>query len=170
MQFCGSENEVVARILISTNASQCYPQSCPYPYEYAPPSSPVPCFCAAPLLVGYRLKSPGFSDFPPYLDRFEVHLTSGLSLYPYQIDVGLPVWEYGPRLRMYLRIFPVYIDNTSSLFNKSEVLRIWSDFTGWKISDTGIFGPYDLLNFTLLDPYKDGLSRHPFCWFSWELT
>ncbi|XP_027160272.1 probable LRR receptor-like serine/threonine-protein kinase At1g06840 [Coffea eugenioides] len=153
VQFCGSQNNVVALFLISSNATQCRPQSCPSDYEYVP-SSPVPCFCAAPLLVGYRLKSPGFFDFGPYFDEFVWYLSSGLGLYPYQLDVGTYAWEEGPRLRMYLRIFPVYINNTYK-FNKSEVFRIRSMFTGWEIGDSNIFGPYELLNFTLLDPYQD---------------
>ncbi|KAL3517942.1 hypothetical protein ACH5RR_020531 [Cinchona calisaya] len=154
VQFCGSENEVVARILISSNDSQCPPQSCPHPYEYTPQSYPVPCFCAAPLLVGYRLKSPGFSDYRPYLNQFEVYLSSGLRLYPYQLNVGTPAWDKGPRLRTYLRIFPVFVDNNTNVFNDSEVLRIRGMFTGWRIYDSSIFGPYELLNFTLLDPYR----------------
>ncbi|KAI5679821.1 hypothetical protein M9H77_01048 [Catharanthus roseus] len=154
VQFCGSPSAIVSHLVVSPNASQCLPQSCPHPYEYAP-ASPVPCFCAVPLLVGYRLKSPGFSDFRPYIHQFEVYLSSGLNLYLYQLDIGSPVWEKGPRLRTYLRIFPSYVDTNSSLFNKSEVLRIQSMFTGWLIPDSKIFGPYELLNFTLLDPYRD---------------
>lgn len=142
---------------MSPNTSECRPQSCPQPYEYAP-ASPVPCFCAAPLLVGYRLKSPGFSDFWPYLNQFEEYLTSGLHLYLYQLNIGSPAREVGNRWSMYLRIFPVYTGNSSNEFNDSEVLRIRSMFTGWKIPDSSIFGPYELLNFTLLDPYKHGSS------------
>ncbi|CAI9107179.1 OLC1v1006477C1 [Oldenlandia corymbosa var. corymbosa] len=156
VQLCGSQtqNIVVNRISISSNGSQCPPQACPIPYEYYA-SSPVPCVCAAPLLVGYRLKSPGFSDFQPYRDQFQEYLTTGLNINLSQLDVGSPQWQEA-RLRMYLRIYPAYIGPTnSSLFNKSEVLRIRTMFTGWNIPDSTIFGPYELLNFTLLDPYKD---------------
>jgi hypothetical protein len=157
VQFCGSENAIVSHATISQNVTGCPPQSCPTPYEYAP-ASPVPCFCAAPLLVGYRLKSPGFMDFRPYISQFEEYLSSGLDLHFYQLDIGSPEWEEGPRLKMFLSLFPAYIDGNSSTFNKSEVLRIKSMFTGWKIPDSDIFGPYELLKFTLLDPYKDGFS------------
>ncbi|KAK8515796.1 hypothetical protein V6N12_075817 [Hibiscus sabdariffa] len=37
----------------------------------------------------------------------------------------------------------------------SEVQRIRGMFTGWLIPDSDIFGPYELLNFTLLDIYRD---------------
>uniref|UniRef100_A0A2N9F247 Protein kinase domain-containing protein n=1 Tax=Fagus sylvatica TaxID=28930 RepID=A0A2N9F247_FAGSY len=61
--FCGSESEDKNNSQSSTNTtSVCLAQGCPPPYEYSP-TSPVACFCALPLFVGYRLKSPGFSDF-----------------------------------------------------------------------------------------------------------
>ncbi|CAL5386239.1 unnamed protein product [Camellia sinensis] len=156
VQFCGSQNENDSNIQSSTNSTgACFVQSCPPPYEYAP-SSLVPCFCAVPLIVDYRLKSPGFSDFRPYTNLFEEYLTSGLELKAYQLDIATtPMWEIGPRLRMYLKIFPVYIDNTTHLFNRSEVLRIQGLFTRWEIHDSKIFGPYEVLNFILLDPYKE---------------
>ncbi|GMP48846.1 hypothetical protein CsSME_00016057 [Camellia sinensis var. sinensis] len=157
VQFCGSQNENDSNIQSSTNSTgACFVQSCPPPYEYAP-SSLVPCFCAVPLIVDYRLKSPGFSDFRPYTNLFEEYLTSGLELKAYQLDIATtPMWEIGPRLRMYLKIFPVYIDNTTHLFDRSEVLRIQGLFTRWEIHDSKIFGPYEVLNFILLDPYKEG--------------
>ncbi|XP_058195943.1 probable LRR receptor-like serine/threonine-protein kinase At1g06840 [Rhododendron vialii] len=153
VQFCGTQTQYISHIQSSENSNATCPvQACPY--EYAP-SSPVPCFCAAPLLVGYRLKSPGFTDFRPYKDQFEVYLTNGLVLEIFQLYIDSFIWEEGPRLKMYLKFFPVYIDNASYVFNKSEVLRIRSMFTGWKIPDSDIFGPYELLNFTLWGPYED---------------
>lgn len=159
VQFCGSMTEGEDNTQNSTNSeSNCrLPQSCPPPYEYAPPANS--CFCAAPLLVGYRLKSPGFFDFLPYFDLFEQYITSGLNIRRDQLEVDSFLWIKGPRLRMYLKFFPVYENERSNhTFNRSEVRRIRSMFTGWTIPDSEIFGPYELLNFTLLDPYKDGLS------------
>lgn len=121
-----------------------------------------------PLIVGYRLKSPGFSDFLSYFNPFEVYLTSGLKLKLYQLDIDLVEWQKGPRLKMSLKIFPMYSDNNSHIFNRSEVLRIQGMFTRWGIPDSAVFGPYELLNFTLLEPYKDGLSLNlylKFCCF-----
>ncbi|KAL6967850.1 hypothetical protein U1Q18_033660 [Sarracenia purpurea var. burkii] len=153
VQFCGSQNENFTQAQSPTNYSgNCPVQACPY--EYAP-ASPVPCFCAAPLHVQYRLKSPGFTDFLPYYSPFELYLTSGLKLNVYQLDIDSFIWQKGPRLMMNLKIFPVYIDNTSYVFNKTEVLRIRSLFTGWKIPDSEIFGPYELLSFPLWGPYED---------------
>lgn len=155
VQFCGTQTQYISHIQSSENSNATCPvQSCPY--EYAP-SSPLSCFCAAPLLVGYRLKSPGFTDFRPYKYQFEVYLTNGLDLEIFQLYIDSFIWEEGPRLKMYLKFFPVYINTTSHVFNKSEVLRIRSMFTGWKIPDSDIFGPYELLNFTLWGPYEDGL-------------
>lgn len=160
-QFCGSHSDDDNEIDRSTNSTlDCRAQSCPTDYEYSP-TSPIRCFCAAPLLVGYRLKSPGLSYFPAYKNLFEEYMTSGLKLNLYQLDIDSFRWEKGPRLRMDLKFFPVY-DNSSGnsyVFNASEVGRIRSMFTGWNIPDSDIFGPYELINFTLQGPYRDGLSQ-----------
>ncbi|XP_052202496.1 probable LRR receptor-like serine/threonine-protein kinase At1g06840 [Diospyros lotus] len=156
-QFCGAISPYISSFVSSIDSnSSCPVQSCPYPLEYAP-ASPVPCYCAAPLFVGYRLKSPGFIDFLPYTYEFEGYLTSGLKLELYQLNLSSFIWQDGPRLKMFLKIFPNYIDNNSSYFNGSEVLRIRSMFTGWMIPDSDIFGPYELLNFTLWGPYAEYL-------------
>lgn len=156
VRFCGFRSaNIVSHLENSTNSNvSCPTQACPPPFEYAP-ASPVPCFCAAPLLVGYRLKSPGFYDFVPYVDSFDVYLSSGLKINFYQLDLDSFEWQNGPRLKMDLKIFPVYVDNSSYIFNRSELLRIMSMFTGWTIPDSEIFGPYELLDFKLLDPYRD---------------
>lgn len=152
--YCQSQTAIVNRLqsIPSNSSVNCPPQSCPTDYEYAP-GSPVRCFCAAPLLIGYRLKSPGISDFDAYFYPFEVYLTSGLRINHYQLDLTYE-WQKGPRLRMQLKIFPVYVPGSNE-FNRSEVLRIRSMFTQWEIPDSEIFGPYELLNFTLLSPYRD---------------
>ncbi|KAF8402451.1 hypothetical protein HHK36_010535 [Tetracentron sinense] len=159
VQFCGSQSEDDFTTERSTNSStDCPLQSCPLGnfYEYVP-ESPLSCFCAAPLLVGYRLKSPGFIDFLPYENQFEGYLTSGMKLDLYQLSLGSIQWEKGPRLKMYLKFFPTYNNqsNNSNTFNVSEIKRIKSMFTGWTIPDSDLFGPYELINFTLLGPYKD---------------
>ena len=119
------------------------------------------CFCAAPLLVGYRLKSPGFSDFRPYVDTFEEYLTTGLTINMNQLQFQF-YWQAGPRLRMNLQLFPVYVGNTSShVFNTSELQRLISMFTGWNIPDSDLFGPYELIGFTLLGPYQNGKRQKP---------
>lgn len=158
IQFCGAENNDGDKWQGATNSTQgCPPQACPPPYEYLS-LSPGPCLCSAPLFVGYRLKSPGFAYFEPYMSNFEEYLSTGLSIYPYQLQISSILWQKGPRLSMYLKIFPVY-DNNSRIFNQSELQRIRTMFTGWGIADSDLFGPYELLNFTLLGPYEQGLSR-----------
>ncbi|GLT80687.1 hypothetical protein SLA2020_521120 [Shorea laevis] len=153
--FCRTKSVNQTIISTATNSTaNCPPQSCPYEYS---PKSPSPCYCAEPLPVGYRLKSPGFNDFRPYIEPFEVYLTTGLSLNVFQLYIYSFAWEEGPKLKMYLKLYPVYDANSSNPyeFNKSEVRRIRSMFTGWKIPDSDIFGPYELINFTLPDIYKD---------------
>ncbi|KAK1312120.1 putative LRR receptor-like serine/threonine-protein kinase [Acorus calamus] len=150
--FCGSQNAEEKLDTLSNSTTDCRAQSCPTDsfFEYIP-TSPIPCSCAAPIRVGYRLKSPGFSDFRPYLSSFDAYISSGLDLILYQTFVDTFAWEEGPRLRMYLKIFPP-LNHTQ--FNTSEIGRIKSMFTGWNIPDSDIFGPYELLNFTLLGPYS----------------
>ncbi|XP_078437109.1 leucine-rich repeat protein kinase family protein [Wolffia australiana] len=152
-QFCGvSVGGQPSGTATNMTTILCGPQSCPVAdgYEFNA-ADPIPCSCAAPLRVGYRLKSPGIYDFVPYKVSFEEYITSGLGLKSYQLTIDSFLWEKGPRLRMYLKFFPY----NSSMFNTTEIARIRSDFTGWRIPDNDIFGPYELLNFTLLKPYVD---------------
>ncbi|XP_057987502.1 probable LRR receptor-like serine/threonine-protein kinase At1g06840 isoform X3 [Hevea brasiliensis] len=160
VQFCGSQNEDVEKQGLTNFADNCPTQACPYVYS---PTSPVDCFCAAPLIVGYRLKSPGFSNFLPYRDAFKEHLTSGLNLELYQLYLENFQWEEGPRLKMQLQLFPVYdaSNKSSHVFNASEVLRIMSKFTGWDIHHNETFGPYELLYFPLLEPYNNVFVTSP---------
>ncbi|XP_027353509.1 probable LRR receptor-like serine/threonine-protein kinase At1g06840 isoform X2 [Abrus precatorius] len=154
-QYCGPEGGEATQD--STNSKpSCQVQSCPTDnfYEYAP-SSPVPCFCAAPLRIGYRLKSPSFSYFPPYQTSFENYITESLNLDLYQLSIDSVAWEEGPRLRMYLKLFPAYNDSNSNMFNTSEVRRIKGLFTSWQFARNDLFGPYELMNFTLLGPYAN---------------
>ncbi|GLT35489.1 hypothetical protein SLA2020_099380 [Shorea laevis] len=158
VHFCKSQVENETRISTATNSTttECKPQSCPYEYS---PTSPSDCFCAEPLLIGFRLKSLGFSDFIPYKKMFEGHLTQGLNLFVYQLYISSFSWQEGPRLGMYLKLYPVY-DNTTNnhMFNLSEVRRIKSMFTGVNIPLNGFFGCYQLINFILSDAYKDESS------------
>ncbi|TYI39511.1 hypothetical protein ES332_A02G103700v1 [Gossypium tomentosum] len=131
--FCGSEpGEDKMLTNFNDSIANCPIQACPTDnfYEYVP-ASPLPCFCAAPLRIGYRLKSPSFSYFPPYIQPLEVYLTSSLKLSRYQLSIDTYSWEKGPRLRMYLKLFPSINVNHSSTFNVSEVQRIKHLYTSW---------------------------------------
>ena len=131
--------------------SSCQPCPTDKNYEYNP-SSPIPCFCAVPLGVGIRLKSPGITDFRPYEDAFEINLTSLLQLFLYQLNIESYIWEVGPRLNMHMKLFP----SNSSLFNISEIVRLRHILAAWEITLSDVFGPYELLNFTL-GSYADGM-------------
>ncbi|KAL5102219.1 hypothetical protein RYX36_006546, partial [Vicia faba] len=149
VKSCGSETE---NDMNGNSNITCPSQPCPPPYEYSPE-----CVCAVPLLVYYRLKSPGFSDFNTYVEEFESFLSSGLNIDKNQLFINSFTWEEG-RLRMHLKLFPVFVDNANSYtFNESEVIRIRDLFREWNIHENDLFGPYELLEFILLDPYKDGL-------------
>ncbi|GLT26771.1 hypothetical protein SLA2020_018160 [Shorea laevis] len=158
VQLCKFQTENEPRIRPTTNSTtaNCVPQSCPYEYS---PTSPFDCFCSEPLLVGFRLKSPGFLDFIPYKNLFEEYLTQALQLSLTQLHIYSFAWQEGPRLGMYLKLYPIY-DNFNGfyLFNGNEVRRIGSIFTRCEIPLNDIFGPYELINFTLPDVYKDEVN------------
>ncbi|KAF7142849.1 hypothetical protein RHSIM_Rhsim05G0233100 [Rhododendron simsii] len=157
-QICGHEaggDEIAQK---STNSTVICPiHACPMDnnFEYVPASSlgPLPCFCASPLRIGYRLKSPSFSYFAPYAHQFEMYLTRSLNLDLYQLSIESFVWEKGPRLGMYLKLFPPERNLHSNMFNTTEIIRIRHIFTSWQFPASDLFGPYELLNFTL-GPYS----------------
>ncbi|RXH82032.1 hypothetical protein DVH24_036373 [Malus domestica] len=158
-QFCRSEaggDGISENSINSTQPMTCSSQECPtdYFYEYVP-SSPVPCFCASPLRVEYRLKSPSFSYFSPHKHNFEIYLTSVLNLRLYQLSIDSFVWQEGPRLLMHMKFFPMFINPHVNLFNASEVQRLRGQLTSWDVPPTDFFGPYELLKFTLLGPYSN---------------
>ncbi|XP_076939445.1 putative LRR receptor-like serine/threonine-protein kinase At1g06840, partial [Bidens hawaiensis] len=165
--FCGPKEYKDYIHPISNNITDCRIQSCPLDnyYEFVSGSS-IPCFCASPLRVGYRLKSPSFSYFPPYQEDFEMYVTKSLELELYQLHIDSVMWEKR-RLRMYLKLFPKVGAKRSGEFSTSEVLRIRGIFTTWVFPGSDLFGPYELLNFTLVGPYahlnvdtpKKGISK-----------
>ncbi|TQD95734.1 hypothetical protein C1H46_018678 [Malus baccata] len=158
-QFCRSEaggDEISENSINSTQPKTCPSEACPtdYFYEYVP-FSPVPCFCASPLRVEYRLKSPSFSYFGPHKHNFEIYLTGVLNLSLYQLSIDSFVWQEGPRLLMHMKFFPMFINPHLNLFNVSEVQRLRGTLTSWDVPPTDFFGPYELLKFTLLGPYSN---------------
>ncbi|CAN1200630.1 Probable LRR receptor-like serine/threonine-protein kinase At1g06840 [Linum perenne] len=56
---------------------------------------------------------------------------------------------------MDLKLFPLWNNAThTSTFNLSEVQRIRNRFTSWRFPGSDLFGPYELLHFSLLGPYS----------------
>lgn len=159
IQFCEPEagGDKTPERLTNSKVS-CYVQSCPTDdfFEYVA-SSPVPCFCAAPLRIGYRLKSPSFSYFTPHVNQFEKYVTRSLNMSSYQLSIDSFFWEEGPRLRMYLKLFPPVNNVNSTMYNATEVQRIRDIFASWQFPPNDFFGPYELLNFTLLGPYAQSM-------------
>lgn len=153
--YCAPEDDSADAPANSTylNNSSCPNLHCPGRYEHVP-DAPDPCYCAAPLGVGIRLRSPSISDFPPYAGRFTYYITSNLDLELYQLVVDSFIWQKGPRLRMFLKFYPL-VGNYSGEFNASEVQRLMNDIARFTLNTSDIFGPYDLLNFTL-GQYQSG--------------
>ncbi|KAB5561834.1 hypothetical protein DKX38_006791 [Salix brachista] len=162
VRFCGvPTGDTEAPGSSNDSPEGCKTQSCPLSdnFEYVP-ESPSPCFCAAPLGIGLRLRSPSISDFQPYKFPFQLWITSYLGLDSYQLAIDSFIWEEGPRLRMYLKIFPPFSNDTHK-FNTSDIQNLTDQFARFNIPGDDNFGPYDLLNFTLLGPYKDVIPKHP---------
>ncbi|OAY44654.1 probable LRR receptor-like serine/threonine-protein kinase At5g37450 isoform X2 [Manihot esculenta] len=169
-QFCGRTSGDVENPEGSSNSTfNCEPQSCPtsYFFEYVP-ASPLRCFCAAPLGLEIRLRSPSISDFRPYKRPFEIYLASSLGLDLYQVLIDSFEWQEGPRIKMYVKIYPQYNNNvTTNTFNTSELHWIMDMIATFTIPLNDTFGPFDLLGFSLLGPYsgerfiflKSGMSK-----------
>ncbi|CAN4109657.1 unnamed protein product [Withania somnifera] len=152
IQFCKSKDEEYGRLnnSIPSCANQ---QPCNNYFENVP-TLVDGCFCAAPFGVGLRLRSPSISDFPPHYNDFEQWITDNVHLNFYQIYVHSVSWETGPRLRMFLKIFPPHVNDSRTTdfgkFNDSEIRRITNTFSTFNLTGSDIFGSYDLLNFTAM--------------------
>ncbi|CAI9776538.1 unnamed protein product [Fraxinus pennsylvanica] len=79
---------------------------------------------------------------------------------PLLLEIDSAEWQEGPRLRMYLKIYPVYVNNTTFKFNESEVTRIRSLFSGWNIPDSEMLIYEFMSNGTLRD-HLSGKSKLP---------
>uniref|UniRef100_A0A0D3DSU1 non-specific serine/threonine protein kinase n=1 Tax=Brassica oleracea var. oleracea TaxID=109376 RepID=A0A0D3DSU1_BRAOL len=146
--ICGEKKQT------STKSEQtpCNNASCPYEKV---PVSPGLCFCAAPLLIDYRLKSRSFFFFTPYIEhQFMEYITTSLQLETHQLAIDRVVDENKQRLRMNIKLIP----KGKTIFNVSEVIRIRGRFTSWTFPRNDFFGPYELLDFPLEGPYDDLLA------------
>ncbi|KAG0602455.1 hypothetical protein M758_10G015700 [Ceratodon purpureus] len=104
---------------------------------------PNTCQTCKYITVGYRLKSPGFTVFDLYNQQFLAYLSSGLNLSQSQVVLQDYMWQQGPRLKMTIRLYPV----GNNTFNQSEFDRLYNSFSAWKIPDSPVFGPYELISF-----------------------
>ncbi|KAI5065036.1 hypothetical protein GOP47_0019731 [Adiantum capillus-veneris] len=109
------------------------------------------CKCAYPLTVRYRLKSPSFAIYQPYESILLTHLSNGSNLSNYQTNLSDFAWEPGPRLSLIVKLFPS--QNTSE-FNKSEVTRLYNQYSTWSFPINRILGPYEMISFEIKFPYN----------------
>lgn len=139
---CGEKNQTSKNL-----NTPCSNMSCPFEIVQV---SPGICLCTAPLSIDYRLKSRSFFFFTPYIQQqFMEYITTSLKLETHQLVIDRLVDENKLRLRMYLKLIP----KGETKFNKSEVIRIRNWFTSWSFSGNDFFGPYELLDFPLQEPY-----------------
>lgn len=104
------------------------------------------CICAMPIAVGYRLKSPGFSFFMSYVTEYERWIAGSIRVAQGQVYVESFLKIPGPRFSTILKIFPSEGEEPR-VFNQTEVLRIYDDFSAWKLPKSTLFGPQELLFF-----------------------
>ncbi|XP_018509763.1 putative leucine-rich repeat receptor-like serine/threonine-protein kinase At3g53590 [Brassica rapa] len=143
--ICGEKKQTSTK----SELTPCNNASCPYEKV---PVSPGICFCAAPLLIDYRLKSRSFFFFTPYIEhQFMEYITTSLQLDTHQLAIDRVVDENKLRLRMNIKLIP----KGKTIFNVSEVIRIRGRFTSWTFPRNDFFGPYELLDFPLEGPYAD---------------
>ncbi|KAL0714332.1 hypothetical protein Bca4012_021311 [Brassica carinata] len=146
--ICGEKKQTPTK----PEHTPCSNVSCPYEKVLV---SPGLCFCAAPLLIDYRLKSRSFFFFTPYIEhQFMEYITTSLQLETHQLAIDRVVDENKLRLRMNIKLIP----NGKTIFNVSEVIRIRGRFTSWTFPRNDFFGPYELLDFPLEGPYADLLA------------
>ena len=166
-RFCGLElGDLVEPPGNSSNSTdECKRQSCPTgdDYEYVR-DSPVSCFCAAPLGVWFRLRSPSISHFTPFIGQFKHYLTSYFGMELYQLDVANFTWVTGPKLILFLKLFPPN-RNTFNKFSADEMINLTTKFYTLDLPLDNFFGPYDLINFSFIGPYENGMSLEFYSFF-----
>ncbi|KFK24692.1 hypothetical protein AALP_AA8G012400 [Arabis alpina] len=145
----------------NSTTGDCKRQSCPISenYDYVI-GSPVPCFCAAPLGIVLRLRSPSFSDFRPYTVAYMVDVASNLGINRYQVSIESFSWQSGPRLAINMKIFPEYSD-LNRTFNSTELQRIVDFFATFSLDTDDSLGPYEIMDISLLGPYRDVTLKFP---------
>ncbi|XVE80708.1 hypothetical protein DITRI_Ditri15bG0002400 [Diplodiscus trichospermus] len=157
--FCGntSGDDFVSGSSSNSNG-RCKPQWCPLSdgYEFVPGTD---CFCAAPLGVELRLTSPSFIDFRPNNYLYRVYITSSFGLDLHQLIVQSFIWEKGPRLRLFLKFFPQYVNYTAR-FNESEVNRIIGMLATFSFPPNDTFAPYELIK-VVPGLYSNGQLTYP---------
>lgn len=156
VQFCGSNNgsDEVSGTLNNNPDPACQLCQASLYMEYVPAS---PCFCALPLGVDVVWTSPSISDFGPYINDFVVYMTTSKSvLNGYPLVIYSFLWQQDHRLHISFKIFP---QNTSE-FSKTELIAIMDCIATIALPLNDIFGPYEVLNFTLNGAYADGKSQN----------
>ncbi|KAH0724106.1 hypothetical protein KY289_007150 [Solanum tuberosum] len=166
--FCKSKDGDEEYGVFNNSIPSCAAQQPCNSYSEHVPTLVDGCFCAAPFGVGFRLRSPSFSDFPPHYSDFVQWIKDSVNLNIYQIYIHSVAWQSGRRLRMFLKFFPPRINDSNDFtkFNDSEIVRIANVFATFNLTGSDVFGPYDLLNFTamgyssaLFPPLGGGGSR-----------
>ncbi|KAL5550405.1 hypothetical protein UlMin_000581 [Ulmus minor] len=106
------------------------------------------------IIIWLMLRSPSISEFQAYIGDFKEYITSNFQLEPYQLVVHPYMWEEGPRLKIFLKFFPQFADNTNQ-FNTSALQNLIERIARFTLPLNDTFGPYDFLDFIFLGPYAN---------------
>lgn len=130
------------------SVAQCGSSTCVLPAEPVPSAAENRniCFCATPIIVGYRLKSPSFAFFTAYVTQYQDWIASGINLSTDQVHVESFFKMPGPRFESRLKIFPSWETGLHS-FNENEIMTIYGIFSDWKLPANNLFGPQELRYF-----------------------
>ncbi|KAL9428569.1 hypothetical protein AB3S75_030539 [Citrus x aurantiifolia] len=112
-----------------------------------------PYFSTVTPGVELRLRSPSISSFLLYINNYHVYIISSIGLALYQLAIRSFMWQKGPKLRLYLKFFPQYSNNSTNTFNTSEMQQIMDILATFYPPLNDIFGPFKL------DPQESGMSK-----------
>ncbi|CAM6090704.1 unnamed protein product [Calypogeia fissa] len=127
--------------------------ACKAPYALAPLSQSNGCQCALPITVQWQLESPSFYVFDPYVQQLQAYLATGLNVDVNQVQIQNYVYRPSYRLLFTILLFP-----PGAQFDDSEAARIYSVFANWKLPSSVLFGPYDLISFSVPAKVSSGKS------------
>lgn len=118
-----------------------------FQYDVSSPGvkdAPDTCTTCENITVEFRLVSPSFTLFDRYDTAFASYLSAGLNMTQRQVVLVDYRWQKGPRLDLDVLLFP---QAGLTMFNQTELDRLYASFSTWKIPDSEVFGPYELISF-----------------------
>jgi len=155
LSVCSGTNSVLQQgINYESSAPKAGQASCPASCEYPAllvAADNSTCWCATPITVKIRLKSPSFTYFDDgYLTYFQGLAARALSISVYEVRVSNATRVPGLYSQdITLLVFP---PAKSASFNLTAYENLFTQFASWSVSageewSFSVVGPYDFLEF-----------------------